>query len=139
MWWAKFKTLSPQTFFANSMVRWWIVGLFFTGINIPLLYVFKEWFVFNLFIATFLASEIGTICRFFVNDRWVFGHPRPTWKRLWQYHVAISSSFVIWYSAANYLPRLGIHYLIAAILATCLSVGWSMITNFLWIWRKKQK
>lgn len=137
------KELSWQKFINSAVVRWWIVGLFFMGLNIPLLYIFYEVMGIDLKIATALASEIGTLLRFLVNDRWVFGHPRPTWQRLWQYHVAIASSFVIWWSAANlftgmlepYFPQLD--YIIASILATCCSVGWSMFTNFLWIWRKK--
>lgn len=135
----KFKKISLKSFASLEMVRWWIVGLFFTGVNIPILWVLVDLLGLKLWLATLLASEFGTLLRFLVNDRWVFGYLRPTWKRLWQYHLAIASSFVIWYSVANLLPRWGIHYLLASILATGCSVGWSMITNFLWIWRKKEQ
>jgi putative flippase GtrA len=134
------KPLSWQKLIDSAIVRWWIVGLFFMGLNIPLLYLFVDGLNFPLWLSTIFASEIGTLLRFLVNDRWVFGHPRPTWQRLWQYHVAIASSFVIWWSVTNALADwLNIHYILASILATCCSVGWSMITNFLWIWRKKTR
>lgn len=132
----KLKALSPQTLLAKPMVRWWIVGCFFMVMNLPLLYVFKERFLLPLWQATLVASEFNTILRFFVNDRWVFGHPRPTWKRCGQYHVAIASSFVIWYTATNLLAYWGINYLVASVLGTCCSVGWSIFTNFFWIWRQ---
>ncbi len=132
----KIKTFSFRYLTTNAIVRWWIVGLFFTGINIPLLYCFRDLLHLPLTIATLIAAEIGTVFRFLVNDRWVFHHPNPTWQRLWQYHVASVGSFIIWWSAANLIPRFGIHYLIASVLATACSVGWSMITNFLWIWRR---
>lgn len=128
---------SLKSFFSNSVVRWWIVGLFFTFVNIPLLYLFVDLWKMQLWAATFLTSELITLVRFVVNDYWVFGHPYPTWKRLWQYHVANASSFLIWWAAANALPKFGINYLIASVLATGISVGWSMITNFLWIWKPK--
>ncbi|MBE9117957.1 GtrA family protein [Lusitaniella coriacea LEGE 07157] len=119
------------------MVRWWAIGLFFTGANIPLLGVMKDVLHIPWLIATLISTEIVTLLRFPLNDRWVFGYPRPTWKRLWQYHVANISSTVIWVSAANLFPLLGIPHLIGAVLATGVSVGWSMMTNFLWVWRKK--
>ena len=134
-----FKKLSPKSLLANSVVRWWIVGLFFTFVNIPLLYLFVDIVKLPLWAATLLASELVTLVRFFVNDYWVFGYPAPTWKRLWQYHVANASSFGIWWLGANIIPKFGINYLIASVLATGISVGWSMITNFLWIWKPKGK
>lgn len=126
-------------FLAKPMVRWWIVGLFFTGFNIPALYVLHEVLGLRVAIATLITAELTTILRFFLNDRWVFGHPRPTWQRLWQYHLSNAGSFVIWWLAINAIEAAGIHYLIASLLATAISVGWSMATNFLWIWRKKSQ
>ncbi len=88
-----------------------------------------------LTLATLITAETGTILRFFANDRWVFGHPRPTIARFWQYHVANAGGFVIWWGVSNALPSLGMHYLLASLAATACSVSFSMLTNFLWIWR----
>lgn len=134
----KLKTLTPVSLFRNPVVRWWIVGIFFMVMNLPLLYGLRDGLGLPIAIATVTASEINTILRFFVNDRWVFGQPHPTWKRLWQYHLANASTFVIWNVATNFFAYLQIHYLIASILGTCVSVSWSMLTNFVWIWRHPQ-
>ncbi|NJL00702.1 MAG: GtrA family protein [Spirulinaceae cyanobacterium RM2_2_10] len=158
---AKLKQFTWHGFFSNSIVRWWIVGLFFTGANLPLSWLFKDVLLFPAWLATLLGAETVTLLRYFANDRWVFGYPRPSWLRLWQYHVAMASSFVLWYAIANVLyyryregfslflvQALGnwitlslddadtIGFLLAQILATCCSVFWTMVTNFLWIWRK---
>lgn len=69
----------------NSVVRWWIVGLFFTFISIPVIYFFDKvllipsWLGWLLrsenpqrmppWLSLALASELVTILRFFVNDR----------------------------------------------------------------------
>jgi putative flippase GtrA len=135
----KSKKISLKSFASLEIVRWWIIGLFFTGVNIPLVSVFYDLIGFPYTWATLLASEVGTLLRFLVNDRWVFGYLRPTWKRLGQYHLAIASSFAIWWSVANILKQWGVHYLLAPVFATGCSVGWSMVTNFLWIWRKKSQ
>ncbi|MEM9540200.1 MAG: GtrA family protein [Cyanobacteria bacterium P01_E01_bin.42] len=134
------------------MVRWWIVGLTFTGLNVPLLYFAIELFHWPEWFASLVASELANILRFFVNDRWVFGFPRPTWKRFGQYHVAIAGSFVVWLGVYNLLVYgLDIEtmttvsfiikswkVLVAPLIATTFSVFVNMLTNFLWIWRNKK-
>ena len=121
----------------NSVVRWWIVGLFFTFVNVPILWLFDKIFRIPSWLALVLASEVVTIARFFVNDRWVFGYVFPTWQRLWQYHVANLGSFAIWFGV-SLLSRyaFSIDTVIAGLIGTVFSVGLSMVTNFLWIWRK---
>lgn len=134
------------------MVRWWIVGLSFTGSSIPILYFAIEVFHIPEWLASLVAAEISNIVRFFVNDRWVFGFPRPTWKRFGQYHVATAGSFFVWQGIFNLLIYgLDIEsittvpfiierwkYLIVPLIATACSVFVNMLTNFLWIWRKKK-
>jgi putative flippase GtrA len=119
------------------MFRWWLVGFLFIGIGIAILWLLVDILKFSLFWGSVIGAEIGTLLRFFVNDHWVFGHTRPTWKRLWQYHGANGSGFVIWWSVTNFLPRFGIHYLLASIAGMAASMSWSLLTNFLWIWRGK--
>lgn len=122
-----------------EIARWWAVGLLFLVLNIPLLYSLRDVLGLPLWLATLAGGEIGTLARFCVNDRWVFGHHRPTVKRALQYHVAVASSFCIWWVVTNALAQLGLHYLIAAIAGQAASVGWSMLTNFGWIWRRRAK
>jgi putative flippase GtrA len=120
-----------------AMVRWWIVGIVFFGLTIPALYVFHDLLGLPLWAATLLAGELGTVLRFGVNDRWVFGNRRPTWRRLIEYHAAVISSFAIWWAATNALAAFGVHYILASLFGTGVSVGWSMFTNFVWVWRPR--
>ena len=119
----------------QSLARWWIVGLAFFGGGIGLLYLFVGVLKWPLVLATLVASEVILLLRFLINDRWVFGNPYPSWIRLWQFHVASVGGAAIWWTAANTLPRLGVHYLIASTIGTACSVLFSMVSNFLWVWR----
>jgi putative flippase GtrA len=119
-----------------ELARWWAIGLLFLLINIPLLYGLRQFLALPVAVATLAAGELGTLARFVVNDRWVFGNPRPTWRRCAQYHAAVASSFVIWWIVTNLLANAGVHYLLASIAGQAVSVGWSMLTNFGWIWRR---
>jgi len=120
-----------------AIARWWIVGIVFFGLTIPALYLLHDQLGLPLPVATLLAGEFLTVLRFGVNDRWVFGNPRPTWRRLIEYHAAVISSSIIWWGVTNLLPLFGVHYLVASLFGTATSVGWSMVTNFLWVWRPK--
>ena len=121
----------------RALARWWAVGMLFLGWSLGVLYLLKDKLLLPLLLATLITAEAGTCLRFLVNDRWVFEHQRPTLRRLWQYHVANAGGFVIWWAVSNVLPALGIHYLLASVAATACSVGLSMLTNFLWIWRRR--
>ncbi len=124
------KYLTPQ------VIRWLVTGVGFSALGVGMLKVMAGILAWPYMLSTFIAGEVGTILRFLVVDRWVFANRRPTWKRLWQYHVANALGFTIWWSAANLLQRAGVHYLLASILAIFFSIGFSLATNFLWIWRK---
>ena len=123
----------------RSLGRWWIVGLGFFAGGLGVLYISKDVLRLPLMAATLIAAEVTVILRFGINDRWVFGHRRPTWTRLWQFHVASAGGTAIWWAVANALPHLGIHYLIASTAGTACSVFFSMFTNFLWIWRRDSR
>jgi putative flippase GtrA len=122
---------------SRSLGRWLIVGLAFTGGGLGVLYVLRDILRLPLIVATSAGAEATLLLRFLINDRWVFGHRRPTWTRLWQFHVASAGGGAIWWVVANLLPRFGVHYLLAAIAGTACSVMVSMATNFLWIWRRR--
>ena len=116
--------------------RWLVVGVIFAGASLILLKVMVGMMAWPFALATLVSSEICTLLRFLLVDRWVFGHPRPTLKRLWQYHIANVFGFTVWWSAANLLKYEGVNYLVSAGLASGFSVGVSIASNFLWIWRK---
>jgi putative flippase GtrA len=121
----------------RSLGRWWIVGLGFYAGGLGILYVFRDILALPLMLGTLIAAEVTTLLRFLLNDRWVFGHARPSWRRLWQYHVACAGGSFIWWIVTNALPQFGVHYLLAATIGTGCSVFFSMLTNFAWIWRRR--
>lgn len=118
----------------KAIIRWWIVGLTFTAGGLGVLYVLHDLLHLPLVVGTTAGAEITLLIRFLINDRWVFGNRRPTWRRLWQFHVAGAGGGAAWWIVANVLPRFGVNYLIAALAGTGCSVVFSMATNFLWIW-----
>lgn len=121
------------------LLRWLLAGGVFTGLSTVFLYLLIGLIRMPVMVGTLFSAELCTLLRYLVNDHWVFGHPRLSWRRLWQYHVANSAAFGIWWVATNILNGLGIHYLLAGIMAVGFSTGFSMGANFYWIWRKKHR
>lgn len=123
---------------ASPAVRWMIVGAAATALNFGLLYLFVDVIGIPFIIAPIFSAEIGIVLRFLANDRWVFGHTRPSWRRLGEYHLAIAGGFAIWWLTSNALVFLGVHYLLASLLAIAASIGINAATNFGWIWRRRK-
>jgi putative flippase GtrA len=122
-----------------ALAKWWLVGMAFLVIGTGALWVAKEPLGMPLWLATIASAEFTLLIRFFINDAWVFGHKRPTWKRLWQFHVAGAGGSAIWWVIANGLPRFGVQYLLASVAGSAVSMCFSILTNFLWIWRTGEK
>lgn len=121
----------------RKLLRWFAAGLVFMGISTALLYAFVDLLGLSVPIATLLTAEASTLLRFIVNHYWVFGLREPTIKDCVQYHIANAGAFAIWWFTANALALLGMHYLLAGVVAVACSTLFSLSTNFFWIWRKR--
>lgn len=119
----------------SELKKWLLAGLVFMGINAALLYLLVGQLALSVPVGTLIAAEACTLLRFFVNHYMVFSRTNPTWGDCLNYHVANSGAFVIWWVVANVLS-LVMHYQLAAILAVGCSTVFSILTNFLWVWRR---
>jgi putative flippase GtrA len=120
----------------RAIVRWFVVAFVFSLGSLALVYLFVGRLRIPLAVGTLLAAEIATILRFFVTNFWVFDRSASTAKGLWQFHWANAGGFAAWWCISNLLPRYGVHYLVAATAGIAGSVGFNILTNFFWIWRK---
>ena len=125
--------------FTFPLARWLAAGVAFMVLNIGLLFILVDLLGVRVIFATLIAAEIGTVLRYLVNDRWVFGHRQPTWRRLLQYQVANAVAFTVWWSTTNLMNFWGVYYLLAAVLAAGCSIGFSLVSNFYWIWHKRTR
>jgi putative flippase GtrA len=121
----------------RPLVRWFAVAAVFSGLGLGFLKLMVGGLHWPYGIATFASGEICTVLRFLAVDRWVFSHRQPAWIRLWQYHIANAAGFAVWWTAANLLKSAGVNYLLASVLAMFFSVGFNLLSNFWWIWRKR--
>jgi putative flippase GtrA len=120
---------------SRRLASWVLVG--FTGslLELALLRGLYEVMQLPLPVATAVAAEVLIIIKFLVSDRWVFGHPVPALARLLRYHGASAGAFIVYWLVVNSLGLLvGVAYMVAFIIGTAAAFGWSLLTNFLWVW-----
>jgi putative flippase GtrA len=120
------------------LLRWLGAGLAFMALSSLFLYLTVDVFGMPVPLATLVTAETCTVLRFLVNHYWVFGQRRPTLKQCLEYHVAIAGAFAAWWIVANVLTALGVHYLLAGILAVPFSTVFNLLTSFLWIWSHRR-
>lgn len=85
-----------------------------------------------------LASESMILVRFLLTDRVVFGHAAPTWGRTLRYHGACAGAFAITWLVIAVAERFALaEGEVAWAVGTAVSLVWSLLASFLWVWRLK--
>ena len=119
---------------------WFIIGVTASLLELALLRVLYESLVWPLPVATAVAAEVLILVKFFTADHWVFGHSRPTLKRLARYHGASAGALVVYWLVINGLAELlGVPYVAAFVVGTGAAFTWSLVTNFLWVWAQPKR
>ena len=120
---------------SRRLTSWFVLGVSASVVELGLLRVLYEGLLWLLPVATAVAAEVLILAKFVIADRWVFGHPRPAVDRLVRYQGACFGALIVYWLAINGLAQLlGVPYMLAFILGTAASFGWSLVTNFLWVW-----
>jgi putative flippase GtrA len=90
-----------------------------------------------------LSYELALLAHFFVNNRWVFGRRRHSWRRLVEFQGAALTASAITLGVTNalvYGPTAayfgaGAGPYAAKLAGTALAFCWTFTSSFYWIWR----
>jgi putative flippase GtrA len=120
----------------RRLASWLVLGVTASLLELALLRLLYEVMDWPLPIATVVAAEVLIVFKFLLNDRLVFNHAWPTLGRLVRYHGASAGALVVYWLVVNALSlALGVVYVIAFLVGTAAAFTWSLLTNFLWVWR----
>lgn len=117
---------------------WTLLGVMATGLEIGLLGILYRTWAVPLWLASAVAAETFLLVRFVIADRWVFGNGRPSPGRLFRYHGASAGAFTIsWLVLNGSAAVLAIpnEFIVPSLLGSAAAFCWSLLTNFLWVWR----
>ena len=121
----------------TRLLGWLAVGLLASVVELLLLRLLHDGLNIGLPIATAAAAEALIVVKFGVSDRWVFGHSWPSMDRALRYHGACAGALLVYWIIINAASAaLGVPYVLGFVLATAAAFGWSLATNFLWVWAR---
>jgi putative flippase GtrA len=120
---------------ARRVGGWFLIGATASVLELGLLRVLYEVLAWPWPVASLVAAEVLILVKFLTTDHWVFHHPRPAINRLARYQGASIGALIVYWLAFNALVELlGVPYVVAFVLGTGAAFGWSLVTNFLWVW-----
>ena len=116
---------------------WFVLGVSAAVVELTLLRLLVDVFAWPLFVASLVAAETLILVKFVIADRLVFGHARPAFDRLVRYHGACLGALIVYWLVINGLVEvLGVPYTAGFVLGTGASFAWSLVSNFLWVWKR---
>lgn len=131
-------TVSPWSLRARQLGGWLVVGVAGAGAEFALLRLLTNGLDLPLWLSSAAAAEVLILGRFFVMDHWVFRHARPSLERLLRYQGACLGALLVYWLVINTVSGpLGLPDWIGFLVGTGASLGWSLLTNFLWVWRRR--
>jgi dolichol-phosphate mannosyltransferase len=120
----------------RRVAGWVLLGLTASLLELGLLRALYEGLDWPLPVATAVAAEVLIMFKFLLNDRLVFNYAWPTLGRLVRYHGASAGALVVYWLVVNGLGLFGgVVYVVAFVVGTAAAFTWSLVTNFLWVWR----
>jgi putative flippase GtrA len=129
------ESVAHMTWPRQRVIGWTLLGVSAAAAELGLLRLLVEGVAVPLPIATAVAAETLIVVKFLLNDRFVFGHPRPALDRAVKYHGACAGALVVYWLVINALAALlGVPYAVGFVIGTAASFVWSLFTNFLWVW-----
>jgi putative flippase GtrA len=116
--------------------RWAALGVGAAVVEWALLRFLVEGLAAPSWLASALAAEALILARFVIADRWVFLHARPSFGRLARYQGACMGALLVYLVTFNALVGgFGVPIAVGFVVGTGASFVWSLVTNFLWVWR----
>lgn len=133
-------SLMRRTGEINRILKFVVVGLTGTIVNLGILAILKEWAGIYYLLAGAIAFEVSVIWNFLLNDRFTFGDrkkPEGTFfGRLLRFNVTSLGGFVIYLAMLALLTQVfGLYYIVSAAVGIVLGFGWNFTVNSAWTWR----
>lgn len=121
---------------STRFFRFGVVGALGIVVNSAILFVAHGLAGLPLLLASPLAVQVSIVHNFLWNDRWTFGAPGYSLRRLWKFNLTSLGGLVIVSSVVYVLATFwGVHYLVANLVGIGVATLWNFTLSMLWTWR----
>ncbi len=127
----------------DKLIRFFIVGISLTLLNLLLIYVFVEIFLFNTKllenIANIIVIEIGVIFSFFLNKNWTWNisSNSDVFNQLLKFHTVVASTAILRILLFALLQSINVTYIVNTILGIILASFFNFILYDLKVFNEK--
>ena len=119
----------------QRFVRYTLVGAIATAVHYALLGVVVEWLRWPAFIGSGLGAVAGAQVAFFGNRWFTFRHAGHVTRAWFKFQSTAIVGAGVGMFVVGVGVRLGVHYLVAQVMATLLSLGLTFAINRAWTFR----
>jgi dolichol-phosphate mannosyltransferase len=116
-------------------VRFGLVGLGGTGVNLAALYLFHGLLGWPTLSGVLLASELAILQNFLWNNRWTFGRRDASLGRLVRFNLSSLSGLLISVVTTSVLVTGGVPYLLADLIGVADGAVCNFAASTLWTWK----
>jgi dolichol-phosphate mannosyltransferase len=116
-------------------VRFGLVGLGGTGVNLAALYLFHGLLGWPTLSSVLLASELAILQNFLWNNRWTFGRRDASLGRLARFNLSSLSGLLISVVTTSILVTGGVPYLLADLVGVADGAVCNFAASTLWTWK----
>lgn len=122
----------------QRLFKFGTVGATGVVVNEGMLYLLHGRFLLPLIVSSIIAVECSIITNFLLNDRWTFGHVRPTLTRFWRFNLVSLLSLFVNVTVLALLEHLTpLHYLLANPIAIITAFGVNYSLNTYWTYGRE--
>lgn len=122
----------------KEMARFLLVGGSGTVLNFFVLTLTYHYFHWPVILAALVSNELAMVSNFFCHEHWTFNGDRHGTRRLRfvRYQFVAAGGIVLSSVILTVLVRVGLHYLIANLIAIGIAVSWNFFMSHRWAWRR---
>lgn len=122
-------------------LKYCIVGVLGTGIDLFSLYLLVEYLKLPVMFATSIAFVFAVTSNFFFNKKWTFNNSSKNYRKLYIKFLIISLiGLALTLSSMYFLIYiLSIYYILAKLLTSLLVLTWNFLGNKFWTFRNNKK
>jgi putative flippase GtrA len=120
----------------RRIVRYTGVGALATGVHYAVLVALVEVAGWAPAWASGAGAVVGAQVAYAGNRRWTFDHGGPVFASWWRFQATALAGALVGMIVVGAAVRLGLHYVLAQVLATGLNLMLTFLINRAWTFRR---
>jgi putative flippase GtrA len=116
-------------------VRFGLVGLGGTGVNLGVLYLCHGLLGWPTLIGILVAAQLAVVHNFLWNNRWTFGRHHASLGRLARFNLSSVGGLLLSVATTGALAGIGVPYLLADLVGVADGAVCNFAASTLWTWK----